>query len=1741
MSEYYIRLDTLLGTDFPEKLPVLGYLAKNLGVRQWRETWNADATVTSAEAVLDGEIAWEVGGFRFSFGDPAGGQTAFRLEIASDRKSLLTSIADRGEEMAGITNPPPREGLQIFARADGPPSASRIQLHDLDLRIRLPEKWAKKGKVVGDRIEPDGDHPVDIAFLHGTLVFDPEAAKPIQYVLDDDEAVTVDPIFIPQLGIGIEIDKLKLDLSEDTGIPEVLARPGYQESWTGLYLEKFKIYGMHVLFPTLPPKIDPNAPADLIIELSKVVIGFDDGGVTGSLKVQMHAPPDDDRVLVGAGFELELERGNLIRFEHDLTLRLGKSGGPDFASQVNHDLQIVASMRHGLDDRWGWELALKTPGTKDTGLLTLGPITVLALQDAIGFWLLMNDIIDANYTDAALLAGLLYLLNVLQVNHNLDFKRFTIDALKLRHREDLVAGRVLKYIDVILDIQLQVGLDLPLGDLLPWAANALPDIRTDPDHPLGILMRELRISYAYNFDDFTEAELAGRRKHDFAWPKDYLFDFSNQTLLHDSPVMLTKFGFGRWDRGVWMDLGLKLAVNEPAASYGLVPSVVRLYFLTTGELDHATFEGLSLSILVPGVLFVRGRLNLADTMTEASLQGYFVSSPGLSIKEYNKPENWNWDVGAQYRKQTLTDGTESSIVFAWLKSSSGIPVFFLPGTALYGGHFLYAKNARPALGGDTIETWFTEHEPKNQIVIDKWEGNADSTGIGFGLVLGAQADRGRPWNLQLGLLYADSQWLLNGYLNLFKQRPDPADTSKGSLRILGAWSHDRLFASVHWVEQVPADGKVMKIDLGAELLVDDAHDQSHFYAGFHWPPEKHLKAVLLERYEAGFYLMQDAADIENFAGQGVTVPGFVSALGVSFSVEGGRRKGHLKLYFYLHASADLAFADADPFLTVIHAAVAGGIVAKAYGIGFEFEVEAEFLWVRPQPSILTGKLKITLDLPWPIPNLHYTLDCDDGSDGPTEDLHKCIEGLTLTPRVPQGVVALGGADQPLVPLDAVLTLAFSYATRNGPAVDGNFQIAAVGLDAVDTSVVHKTSGEGENEHGYAVELTALRLWHGAPGSGTLHPGPVPARWIKQQTAAPGGEPSRRILELFSLEDVAVARLIGPSAELISDLTAGWSPCAPDSPPSSICYRWTDEPLGSIGDTELVEAADAPTLRVMPLPEPEGAESTRRFFGWIAQPAEVVPFTLLSDLGRALRLPATKGLPLPDTPAAAPLELRFETAHTALVEIVRPARGRRVTVRFYFGERLVKEDPEGIRAPGLEGIWEHVLYTCDGPVNRAVIETLIQGNPAGQGPASVPADAAFVARVCVVPEAAWRRYQNAVDSGHAWDDFWTTLNTADPLVLQPGTHYTLQVEGIWARVTNGAESPGGTFDETFEFDTVPLDQWPQRLRGIDQSVDGKANYDVKTVPTAGAVSVYAGRSIRIEFRNRRIEPLYAAFGRRLAIRLVDDQGDMDTRWLDCTPEPPSDLPAGELAWLGVVRSTTCTPGDVELHWHLPVVRLTDVLAPGRRYDSSLFALESSTDDLGTVDWQTQPVLYQFTFRTSHWPTFAAHVAAYKDFDEIVPVPVDFGALAAAIGASPRVADDGLLATAMTELLGLPPRDPANEPELIRVWQTAGAGEQLVALLLDGPEPLPRPVDGALELRTAADVPIPITLVQAASGTRSLILFRDGGSGYTTFAPAPLRLALSDTWIAADGSTQVDNAVLNLAMPTRPAFLEPEGVP
>ena len=233
----------------------------------------------------------------------------------------------------------------------------------------------------------------------------------------------------------------------------------------------------------------------------------------------MHTPSNDTRVIRGAGFVVEMERGQLIRCEVQLTLRLERIAHPN--GNIDHDLQIIGSLRFSPDGRKGWDFALNTPNTADQGLLADGPDAVASIEAVLAAVLLADDIKNGEYGDALMLFGISSLLIALQHDQRLGFHRLTLDALKLRYREELVAGRILKYLDLIADIQLLISLDLELSQMV-LVGTLLPDIRTAPGHPLGLLMKGLRVSFAYNIDDFDASELGPNRKAiTIGWPSRY--------------------------------------------------------------------------------------------------------------------------------------------------------------------------------------------------------------------------------------------------------------------------------------------------------------------------------------------------------------------------------------------------------------------------------------------------------------------------------------------------------------------------------------------------------------------------------------------------------------------------------------------------------------------------------------------------------------------------------------------------------------------------------------------------------------------------------------------------------------------------------------------------------------------------------------------------------------------------------------------------------------------------------------------------------------------------------------------------------------------------------------------------------------------------------------------------------------------------------------------------------------------
>ncbi|HEY0372542.1 MAG TPA: hypothetical protein VGD79_11105, partial [Thermoanaerobaculia bacterium] len=765
-------------------------------------------------------------------------------------------------------------------------------LHDLSISVRLPPS-VKKGELVLDsegrplRIIPASDDgPVAITAVSATLILDTERGWALE--IDEDQILNAPPFLIPDTHVGLLAQKIRLDFLENAGFAEVLARPGYDETWRGVYVEKFIVFGLDSVFPTAPSKVDPDEiDTGMVLEFSHWLIGSD--GLSGSIRLTLD---NLEGALDTLSIEIELDHGNPIRFGGEVTLYASRLGDDESFVSLGPggNLLIGFNVRFHPEGGSMVEFVLRTPGTTDSGLFTIRKFAPEAV--------LLGAMLLALQQGAVSLVGFFAILAPVFLRF-VDIQSITLDALRIRQRYVPLAGRELSIFDFVFDVQVKMQLDLPLGTL------GLPNIHTSEEHPVGAIARGLTLSWITNYDEFTAAELGDREKlsFDFDVEAGISFHVGEESPVIGSTITVIELGAGRWELGMWFDVGLKFQGSAGDTAFSVTPSTIRFFFLANGDPDHVALKGAGFSFTIPSVAYARGVLDVGGETTVVTGTMFLLATKLDAVVHPEKRENWLMELSFGMRKQPLhrDDGTEvDSKIYAFrFEHAGGLPLPFLPGTSLYGISGIAGDNARPALGQATPAEWLMNMAPPNVAHdISKWEGAVDEWGFGAGVVLGATADRGRPWNVKAGLLFLRPGPViaLHGAISVFKGAEKVENTSSGEFIIVAVLDLLRKEFTVGFrvTKKLPAPaGKILSWSIPAELLVDQ--QGFHLYFGEHWPPAKHMQAKLLDKFAISGYVMFDTKTITNLANTGIDVPGFAIALGVRFDYEGGKKGGRFKL------------------------------------------------------------------------------------------------------------------------------------------------------------------------------------------------------------------------------------------------------------------------------------------------------------------------------------------------------------------------------------------------------------------------------------------------------------------------------------------------------------------------------------------------------------------------------------------------------------------------------------------------------------------------------------------------------------------------------------------------------------------------------------------------------------------------------------------------------------------------------
>ena len=348
------------------------------------------------------------------------------------------------------------------------------------------------------------------------------------------------------------------------------------------------------------------------------------------------------------------------------------------------------------------------------------------------------------------------------------------------------------------------------------------------------------------------------------------------------------------------------------------------------------------------------------------------------------------------------------------------------------------------------------------------------------------------------------------------------------------------------------------------------------------------------------------------------------------------------------------------------------------------------------------------------------------------------------------------------------------------------------------------------------------------------------------------------------------------------------------------------------------------------------------------------------------------------------------------------------------------------------------------------------------------------------EATADAFEKELEKRDAWTD-----GEAEGM-LAPDETYTLTVTGSSYRAreapgTEGLETAGeDDWSISFRFETTEsppdaLTPHPDRAVPIADSddeedrlsdEDGIDNqWEVATAPADGATAHYYADDPLVRLRDSRLLAVFEAFDRELVIRLADDRGEV----IEPDVEPEFRIATDLLPTEAVLRERLrdddmdcllpeyATPADLWQEVRFPFDSEVD-LEPGRRYVASIHDVAE-----GEPISDPDESLYEWRFETSRWAGLSEHLDAHEPVSEAVPVDGDgfqgiWEALADAdIETGSDVTVDG---TAVDEwlfdTLGLPPRDPPAEPEIITVWAWHHATNATApaAIAFDGPEPLLR---------------------------------------------------------------------------------------
>ncbi|MBS1913355.1 MAG: hypothetical protein JST22_15310 [Bacteroidetes bacterium] len=305
----------------------------------------------------------------------------------------------------------------------------------------------------------------------------------------------------------------------------------------------------------------------------------------------------------------------------------------------------------------------------------------------------------------------------------------------------------------------------------------------------------------------------------------------------------------------------------------------------------------------------------------------------------------------------MTPSTGAFLADVRLELPRGIPLANT-GLGIYGFRGTFAN--KYVLEKDANESWWEFYKkPERGIHAAKFK-QRDGFSVGAGVTIGTLADSGFAFSAKIYfMLSIPTAFLLQGEAAIMQQRLglDTESDPPFFATIIVDFEQGGITAGIGAHIELPDGGDVLEIDADMEVAFYMGRtDMWHLYIGQE-DPDKRVRGTLLKLANCWAYFMLSASGIK--AGAGVEYKAKIDcgiasvALGASMEVTG--------------------FVNFRPIQLGGHIGVAGFVQLKLFGIGFRLEARATLDAEAPNPFIIQGGFVITLDLPWPIPNVSLSV------------------------------------------------------------------------------------------------------------------------------------------------------------------------------------------------------------------------------------------------------------------------------------------------------------------------------------------------------------------------------------------------------------------------------------------------------------------------------------------------------------------------------------------------------------------------------------------------------------------------------------------------------------------------------------------------------------------------------------------------------------------------------------------------